>query len=102
MFLRKPAPKAPTHFFNIFIQNSCNSLPSGVQSQPVTVCLVGERVERRGAEPTLILGTAPTPFKFGSIFWVGDEFVPTFVWMKEPKMWDGGQCNTVSVDPISQ
>jgi hypothetical protein len=42
-----------------------------------------------GAEPTLILGTAPTPLKFGSVSWVADELVPTFVWMKEPKIRDG-------------
>jgi hypothetical protein len=53
-----------------------------------------------GAEPTRVLGMAPTPPKFGSCFWVGDEFVPTFVWMEELKIWDGGQHNTVIVDPI--
>jgi hypothetical protein len=44
-------------------------------------------LESRGsrAEPTLVLGTAPTPLLFGSGFFVGDEFVPTFVWMKVPK-----------------
>jgi hypothetical protein len=32
-----------------------------------------------------VLGTAPTPLLFGSGFFVGDEFVSTFVWMKVPK-----------------
>jgi hypothetical protein len=44
-------------------------------------------LESRGsrAEPALVLGTAPTPLLFGSGFFVGDEFVSTFVWMKVPK-----------------
>jgi hypothetical protein len=58
-----------------------------VQFAKLTVCLVES--EWSGAEPTLILGTALTPPKFGSCFGVRDEFVPTFVWIKKLKIWDG-------------
>jgi hypothetical protein len=34
-----------------------------------------------GAEPSLVLGTTPTPPMFGLYFWVGDGSTPALVWM---------------------
>jgi hypothetical protein len=50
------------------------------QAYTPIVCLVGERVERSGADSRF--GMTATPRKFGSCVWVGHEFIPTFVWMK--------------------
>jgi hypothetical protein len=41
-------------------------------------------VERSGANPRF--GDGSDPPKFGSCFGVGDEFTPSFLWMKELKI----------------